>query len=257
VLWIGTSGWQYSDWRESFYPKGVAQRDWLAFYADRFATVELNNSFYRLPEKANFARWRDQTTDDFVVAVKMSRFLTHLRRLRDPEGPINLFMERAAGLGEKLGPILIQLPPQMPADAQRLNAALDLFPRRVRVAVEFRDDSWFEDGVREVLERHGAALCLADSPHRKTPAWRTTDWGFIRFHEGRAFPHPCYGEQALTTWAQRIVSLWPAEADVFCYFNNDSRACAVRDAITFAGLGRRAGLQPSRVPALREVQVRS
>ena len=257
MLWIGTSGWQYQDWRESFYPKGVAQREWLAFYAERFATVELNNSFYRLPEKANFARWRDQTTDDFVFAVKMSRFLTHLRRLRDPEAPINLFMERAAGLGEKLGPILIQLPPRMPADVERLNAALDRFPKHVRVAVEFRDDSWFEDPVRAVLERHGAALCLADSPHRKTPTWRTTDWGFVRFHEGRALPIPCYGEQALATWAQRIASLWPPEADVFCYFNNDFRACAVRDAITFASLGQQAGLQPSRVPAVQAVRVRS
>jgi uncharacterized protein YecE (DUF72 family) len=257
LLWVGTSGWQYAGWRDSFYPRGMVQRDWLAFYADRFATVELNNSFYRLPEKTTFEHWRDQTTDDFVIAVKMSRFLTHLRRLRDPEGPVNLFMERATGLGHKLGPVLIQLPPQMPADPGRLSGALDSFRNRVRVAVEFRDESWFEDRVRAVLERHGAALCLADSPRRKTPAWRTADWGFVRFHEGRASPHPCYGEQALATWAERIASLWPADADVFCYFNNDSRACAVRDAIRFASLARGAGLQPSRVPNADEVRVRS
>lgn len=257
MLWVGTSGWQYQDWRDSFYPRSVPQRDWLAFYSGRFATVELNNSFYRLPEKANFERWREQTPDDFVVAVKMSRFLTHLRRLRDPEGPINLFLDHASGLGRKLGPVLVQLPPQMRADPERLSAALDRFPRHVRVAVEFRDDSWFEDRVRAVLERRGAALCLADSPHRTTPAWRTADWGFVRFHEGRASPPPCYGERALATWTERIASLWPPDADVFCYFNNDFRACAVRDAISFASLSRRASLTPSRVPNADEVHVRT
>lgn len=257
LLWIGTSGWQYRDWRDTFYPRAVAQRGWLAFYSDRFATVELNNSFYRLPEKANFERWRDQTPDDFVVAVKMSRFLTHLRRLRDPQGPIDLFLERAGGLGRKLGPVLIQLPPQMRADPERLSGALDRFPRSVRVAVEFRDDSWFEDRVRAVLERRGAALCLADSPHRETPAWRTADWGFVRFHEGRGLPPPCYGERALASWTEKIASLWPSDADVFCYFNNDFRACAVHDAISFASLARRASLTPSRVPNAEEVHVRT
>jgi len=255
VLWIGTSGWQYGDWRVSFYPRSVSQREWLAFYAERFATVELNNSFYRLPEKANFEHWREQTPDDFVVAVKMSRFLTHVRRLRNPEGPVDLFLERAIGLGTKLGPILIQLPPRMRADPERLSATLDRFPRPVRVAVEFRDDSWFVDRVRTVLEQHGAALCLADSPHRTTPAWRTADWGFVRFHEGRASPPPCYGEDALASWIESIARVWPAEAEVFCYFNNDFRACAVRDAISFAGLARQAGLTPSRVPAAAEVRV--
>lgn len=252
---VGTSGWQYGDWRGSFYPKGVPQRDWLTFYADRFATVELNNSFYRLPEKAHFEHWRDQTPDDFIVAVKMSRFLTHVRRLRDPEGPVDLFLEHARGLGRKLGPVLIQLPPRMLADPERLSATLERFPKTVRVAVELRDDSWFVDRVRAVLERHGAALCLADSPHRTTPAWRTADWGFVRFHEGHAWPPPCYGEQALASWIESIAGLWPSETEVFCYFNNDSRACAVRDAISFAGLARRAGFTPSRVPAAEEVHV--
>jgi len=248
VLRVGTSGWQYRDWRDAFYPRGVPLREWLRHYGERFATVELNNSFYRLPERSAFERWREETPDDFVVAVKMSRFLTHLKRLRDPEGPVDLFLERANGLGPKLGPVLLQLPPQLHADPPRLAEALDRFPKDVRVAVEPRHESWFDDRVRGLLEDRGAALCLADSPGRRTPAWRTADWGFVRFHEGRASPHPCYGDRALTTWAERIASMWPARADVFCYFNNDARACAVRDAATFAHLARRAGLHPTRVP---------
>jgi uncharacterized protein YecE (DUF72 family) len=255
MLRVGTSGWQYRDWRGRFYPERLPQREWLRHYADGFATVELNNSFYRLPERASFERWRGQTPADFVVAVKMSRFLTHLRRLRDPAGPVGLFLERAGGLGPKLGPILVQLPPGMRAEPERLADTLDRFPPDVRVAVECRDDSWFDDRVRSVLEQHGAALCLADSPHRRTPDWRTAEWGFIRFHEGLATPRPCYGEHALATWADRIAGLWPDPADVYCYFNNDMCACAVQDAITFARLASRAGLHPTRVPEPDQVQV--
>jgi len=255
MLHVGTSGWQYRDWRGTVYPRGVAQRDWLKFYAGRFATVELNNSFYRLPERSSFERWRADTPNDFVLAVKMSRFLTHLRRLRDPEGPVRLFLDRARGLGDRLGPVLLQLPPRFRADPGRLAEALDRFPRDVRVAVEVRDESWFDDRVRALLEERRAALCLADSPRRRTPDWRTADWGFVRFHEGRATPHPCYGERALGTWAERIASLWDADADVFCYFNNDGRACDVRAALAFARIARRAGLRPTRVPEPAEVSL--
>jgi uncharacterized protein YecE (DUF72 family) len=249
VLYVGTSGWQYRDWRGPFYPSGLAQARWLQHYAESFQTVELNNSFYRLPEASSFDHWREETPRDFVLAVKASRFLTHVKRLRDPEGPVDLFMERAGRLGPKLGPVLVQLPPRFRAEPERLAATLDRFPRKVRVAVEFRDDSWYTEDVRRILEEHGCALCLADSPHRRTPEWRTSSWGFVRFHEGSATPSPCYGERALTTWAERIARHWKPNQDVFCYFNNDRHACAVRDATVFAGLAEKAGLRPSRVPA--------
>jgi uncharacterized protein YecE (DUF72 family) len=255
MLYVGTSGWQYRDWRDSFYPRAVAQPEWLRHYAARFATVELNNPFYRLPERSTFERWRETTPGDFVFAVKMSRYLTHVRRLRDPEEPVRRFFERAQGLGGRLGPVLLQLPPTLEVDLGRLADTLDRFPAGVRVAVEPRDDSWFGDGLRSLLEERGAALCLADSPRRDTPVWRTAGWGFVRFHEGRATPRPCYGERALATWTERIASLWDVRADVFCYFNNDARACAVRDAVTFARLARRAGLQPTRVPEADEVRL--
>jgi uncharacterized protein YecE (DUF72 family) len=255
MLHVGTSGWQYRDWKGTFYPGDLPQRRWLSHYAERFATVELNNSFYHLPDESSFERWRDETPDDLVVAVKMSRFLTHLKRLKDPAGPIALFLDRARHLGPKLGPVLLQLPPNMRAEPERLAAALDRFPTGVRVAVEPRNDSWFDDRVRAVLEDRGAALCLADTPHRRTPDWRTADWGFVRFHEGQATPHPCYGERALATWAERIASLWPAAADVYCFFNNDTHACAPRDAAVFARLALRAGLRPTRAPAAAETRL--
>ncbi len=187
----------------------------------------------------------------------MSRYLTHLRRLREQAQPGALFMERGRLLGPKLGPVLVQLPPRMRAEPERLAETLDRFPEGVRVAVELRDESWFCDRVRAVLEERGAALCLADSPARRTPEWRTADWGFVRFHEGRANPRPCYGERALATWGERIASLWTADEDVYCYFNNDMRACAVRDAVTFARLARSAGIATTRVPEPSEVTVRT
>lgn len=246
MVHIGTSGWQYRHWAQTFYD-GLPQARWLEHYAEHFETVELNNSFYNLPERRSFESWRERTPEGFRFAVKMSRFLTHIKKLNDPEEPVGRFLERAAGLGAKLGPVLLQLPPSLQASPERLDAVLALFPKTVRVAVEFRHDSWYSEEVRELLNRHGAGLCLADSPVRKTPEWRTTDWGFVRFHEGLATPRPCYGEDALNTWVERIRRLWKPEEEVFVYFNNDTRSCALRDAGTFAHLCRGAGLRPSQV----------
>jgi uncharacterized protein YecE (DUF72 family) len=255
VLYVGTSGWQYRDWRGSFYPREIPQDEWLEYYASHFQAVELNNSFYRLPEASTFAAWAERTPPDFVMAAKMSRFLTHVKRLKDPEEPVERFFSRARLLGSKLGPVLVQLPPQLQADLPRLSALLEVLPADARVALEFRHDSWFTTEVCELLAAHGAALCLADSPRRRTPHWRTASWGFVRFHEGRASPRPCYGRRALKTWAERLAGLWRPDEDVFAYFNNDHRACAVRDASVFAQLAAGAGLRPTRVPDATEVRV--
>ena len=252
---IGTSGWQYASWRGRFYPQKLRQADWLEHYAARFQTVEVNNAFYRLPEAATFAAWARRTPADFVVAVKASRYLTHVKRLADPAQPVGRFMERAVHLGPKLGPVLVQLPPTLAADLGRLDGALRQFPAGVRVAVEFRHPSWFTDETRALLGERGAALCLADSPRRQTPVWRTADWGYLRFHEGRASPHPCYGRKALDTWAARLADVWAVEEDVYVFFNNDPQGCAVRDAAVFGRAAGRAGLRPSRVPPTREAPV--
>lgn len=249
---IGTSGWHYKHWKGGFYPANLPTSGWLKYYADRFATVELNSAFYRLPEAATFDMWAGILPEDFVVAVKVSRYLTHVRRLRDAAEPVRHLLERAAGLGSKLGPLLLQLPPNFKADADVLGQALGAFPSTCRVVVEFRHPSWFADPVRTVLERHGAALCLADNRGSRTPLWVTADWGYLRCHDGRARPASCYGQTALDSWAERLAQLWPASADVFVYFNNDMNGCAPHNAHQFALAARRAGLCPTRVPSARE-----
>lgn len=254
-IFIGTSGWQYRHWRGTFYPPDVAQGEWLAFYAARFATVESNAAFYRLPERKTFTDWADRTPADFVWAVKVSRFLTHIKRLRDPAEPVERFVAHARGLGGKLGPALLQLPPQLEADVGLLDDCLAEFPRGVRVAVEFRHRSWWTTDVEQVLQRHGAALCWADRGRPISPLWRTAGWGYLRFHQGRASPRPCYGEEALAAWVGRINDALPPESELFVYLNNDTRACALRDAIVFARLAQRAGWEVSRVPSLDEVRL--
>lgn len=257
TVWIGTSGWQYRDWRGTFYPVGEAQGRWLEHYADGFATVESNNAFYRLPERRVFEAWAQRTPADFVMAVKVSRYLTHIKRLREPDEPVERFLGRVAGLGPKLGPVLLQLPPQFRCDIGRLEDTLRRFPDAIRVAVEFRHQTWFVDPVRRLLERHGAALCLADRRGMLTPTWRTADWTYLRFHEGRATPNPCYGRTALRTWAQRLADGWGPDAEAWVYFNNDPRGCAPRDAARFATAAQRAGLQPTRVPPVRSIRPRT
>ena len=255
MLWIGTSGWQYRHWRAAFYPRKLPQRLWLEHFAARFGTAEVNNTFYNLPEASVFKHWGERTPQDFVFALKVSRFVTHIRRLRDPEEPIHLFLERARELGPKRGPSLIQLPPQMTVDAGRLDATLSAFPKADRVAVEFRHDSWFIPEVRSVLEKHGAALCLADRKGMRTPRWATAGWGYVRFHQGRGLPPSCYGRAALESWTGVIAETWPDDADVFVYFNNDAFGCAVRDAIVLADIAAGRGLCATRVPSLDEVSL--
>jgi uncharacterized protein YecE (DUF72 family) len=231
----GTSGWQYRHWRGTLYPPDMPQSHWLEHYAARFATVESNATFYRLPSRETLEQWRARTPDGFVIAVKASRYLTHVRRLRDPAEPVRRMLDAFAGLGEKLGPVLLQFPPRMPADPSRLDRVLRLFPADVRVAVEPRDASWWTDAVRDVLTEHGAALCWADRGGTEvTPLWRTADWGYLRFHEGDGDPWPRYTEDRLRAWADRIAAAWPGDAPVYAYFNNDQYGAAVLDAETFS-----------------------
>jgi uncharacterized protein YecE (DUF72 family) len=252
---IGTSGWQYGHWRGRLYPAGVPQRRWLEHYAERFATVEVNATFYRLPRRDTVADWRRRAPVDFVFTIKASRYLTHVRRLRDPEDPVRRLMETIEPLGERLGPVLLQLPPGMPSDLEALDRALRSFPSGVRLAVEPRDPSWFTPATRALLERRGAAWCMADRPGWSAPRWRTAEWGYLRLHEGRATPRPCYGRTALATWAERLAEVFGPGDDLFAYLNNDGEGCAPRDARVLAARVRAAGLRPTRVPGPRETPV--
>jgi uncharacterized protein YecE (DUF72 family) len=249
---IGTSGWHYTDWRGRFYPRGLAQREWLTYYSDRFQSVEVNNVFYRLPETATFERWNAATPEDFQFSLKASRYLTHVIRLSKPTEPLRRLLDRSRGLHQKLGPILLQLPANFRVDPARLTSTLGAFPPNSRVAFEPRHESWYTDEVTDILKQHRAALCLIDSPQRKSPLRRTADWGYVRLHEGRSNPAPCYGRTALTNWAGRLADLWDPSEDVYIYFNNDHGGCAVRDAHRFALAADKARLLPTRVPTSRE-----
>jgi uncharacterized protein YecE (DUF72 family) len=265
TVYVGTSGWQYDDWRDRFYPEDVPKAKWLEFYAQHFAVVESNNAFYRLPKPETFAAWARRTPADFRFTVKASRFLTHIKRLREPAEPVQRFLDHARHLGPKLAPVLLQLPPTLKADLDALDDALGRFGRAVRVAVEFRHPTWFTDECRALLEERGAALCLADgelglgenkiASRPVTPMWRTTDWGYVRFHHGASKPEPCYGRTALQSWARRIAELWSGRNEVFVFFNNDYLACGVRDAVTLARYLEKEGLETSRTAGARDVRV--
>jgi uncharacterized protein YecE (DUF72 family) len=241
---IGTSGWQYRDWRPGFYPAKLPQKSWLEYYASQFQVVEINNAFYRLPERDTFAQWRDRTPDDFEFAVKMSRYLTHVKRLKEPEEPVARFLGRAEALGSKLGPVLIQLPPNLPVDLTALETTLAQFPSHVRVAVEPRHESWWTGEVEDLLRKNGAALVWADRHSRPlTPRWRTADFAYLRMHEGRAKPWPRYGPSALRTWTTRLGS-----PESYVFFNNDPGRAAIVDATAMAATARRAGRKVTRTP---------
>ncbi|MGE5828378.1 MAG: DUF72 domain-containing protein [Micromonosporaceae bacterium] len=239
MIRVGTSGWQYRSWRDVFYA-GAPQRTWLQRYAEVFDTVEVNSAFYRLPERDVFTNWSAQTPHGFCFAVKMSRYLTHIRRLREPAEPVARFLDRAAGLGHQLGPVLLQLPPTLTVDTDALAAVLARFPSGLRVAVEPRHRSWWTPAVQETLSAHGAALCWADRLGRRlTPLWVTAEFGYLRLHEGRAQPRPQYGRRALAAWLGRVRAAYPTGAEVYVYFNNDHAGAAVANARTFAAMAAR------------------
>jgi uncharacterized protein YecE (DUF72 family) len=249
---VGTSGWQYRHWRGVLYPPDVPQKRWLEHYAASYATVENDGTFYRLPTRETFADWQARTPDDFVMAIKASRYLTHIRRLRDPAGPVERLMQAAGGLGRRLGPVLLQLPPNLQANPPLLDACLAEFAKApadvvdvpVRVAVEPRHPSWWTNQTQDVLAARGAALCWADRLGRPvTPLWNPAGWGYVRFHEGAAQRWPRYGVGALRSWLNRIRAAWPDGSSVYVYFNNDQCGAAIADAAEFARLAGQAGCE--------------
>jgi uncharacterized protein YecE (DUF72 family) len=233
---IGTSGWQYDDWRGTFYPDDLPQKQWLEFYAARFPTVEVNNTFYRLPDREVFAQWGQRVSDGFCFSLKMSRYLSHIKRLKAPAEPLHRFASRAEAMDGTWGVTLLQLPPTMHVDVGRLAHVLDLWSAERRLAVELRHDSWFTDEVRDLLTQHEVALVLADRyGHRLQPMWRTAPWTYVRFHQG-THNHPSYRTPTLGRWFDELREQWRDDEDAYVYFNNDQTGAAVRDAAHFADL---------------------
>lgn len=230
-VWIGTSGWTYDGWRGSFYPRDVAKRRWLAWYATRFATTEINGSFYRTPSLAAVRRWHDETPEDFLFAWKASKFITHWKRLGETSPKsLRLMNTRLRALGTKLGPILFQLPANFEADAGRLEAFLAMLPSGRRHVFEFRHESWYAAKILAMLREHDAALCLSD--HHQAPApWKATAGHvYVRGHGPGGRYKGRYPEKVLISWADHIRRWRRGGREVFVYFDNDQKSAAPKDA---------------------------
>ena len=232
---VGTSGWVYNHWREVFYPRELRQADWFGYYAREFDTVEINYSFYRLPSAATFDRWREQAPPGFLYAVKASRFLTHLKKLKEPEEPLQRFFERASRLGTTLGPVLYQLPPRWHVNLARFEHFLAVLPQGYAHVVEFRDASWLIEDVFQLMERYGVAHCIHDMRPLRVPLRITAPPVYIRFHGDPAHGGD-YQLATLEACARRIDDWRGQRLDVFVYFNNDIHGYALEDAKTLRRL---------------------
>lgn len=235
-LRIGTSGWHYGHWVGGFYPPGLKPARHLEFYAGRFDTVEINNTHYRLPRHETFRAWRDQTPPGFVFAVKASRYITHYSKLTQSSKTYALFFDAIAHLGDKLGPVLFQTPPQWQVNPERLDSFLANLPSGLRTAFEFRNPTWFADEVASILRRHGAAFCIWHLSGVMSPMTVTAPLVYVRLHGPEGAYSGSYSDADLAGWAERL-RRWRAEGrDVHLYFDNDNKAFAVRDALRLKAL---------------------
>ena len=228
---IGTSGWSYEHWQGYFYPEGLAADQRLAYYDKYFHSVEINSSFYRLPSPSVLARWRDSAPDDFVFSVKASRYITHIKKLRDPRRTLKQFMTRMELLAGKLGPILFQLPPRWHINVDRLAVFLKVLPRGYRYAIEFRDPSWFNSRIYQLLAEHAVAFCIFDLNKMLSPVEVTADFVYIRLHGPNGPYQGQYDDRTLAAWADAIRRWRRERREIFCYFDNDEAAYAVQDAL--------------------------
>jgi len=228
---IGTSGWHYVHWKGPFYPKDVKSKDFLSYYTKSFSTAEINNSFYRLPEEKTLVTWRDTVPSDFIFSVKASRYITHMKKLKDPEEGLSRFLNRIDTLGKKLGPILFQLPPKWKCNRERLKSFLKALPKRYKSAFEFRDPSWLIPEVYDLLSEHGAALCIFDLQQTVSPKEVTANFVYVRLHGPAAEKYEGqYDVQTLAGWAGAF-STWARRGkEIFCYFDNDQHGYAAIDA---------------------------
>jgi uncharacterized protein YecE (DUF72 family) len=231
TVWIGTSGWTYHGWRGPFYPKDVAKKRWLSFYGTQFPTAEINGSFYRTPSLEAVRAWREQTPERFLFAWKASKFITHWKRLSDKSvNSIELMVTRLKALGPKVGPVLFQLPPRFMANRERLASFLKLLPKRYEYALEFRHESWYDDAILDLLRERNVSLCLSD--HRDAPApWVVTaKHVYVRGHGPTGAYKDRYPEKTLREWAAAIARWKRQRRTVYCYFDNDQKSAAPKDA---------------------------
>jgi uncharacterized protein YecE (DUF72 family) len=230
---IGTSGYHYKHWLGRYYPEGMKANEMLKHYLRDFDTVELNNTFYQLPNESTFDAWRTNTPHDFLFAVKGSRFITHMIKLKDAQRGLTNFMPRAERLRGKLGPILWQLPPGWKANVERLEEFLSLLPKEHRYTFELRNETWMTDRVLEVLQKHNAAFCIYELAGYHSPIELTADWTYIRLHGPTSFKYQgSYSDEQLAEWADRIRTWSKKLKGIYVYFDNDDSAYAVYNAMT-------------------------
>lgn len=229
---IGTSGWHYASWRGPFFPQGLPLRNQLQYYTSQFETTELNGVFYRTPSPETVRNWRKQTGNDFVFAWKASKYITHWKRLSASSGDsLKLLEQRVSLLGDKIGPILFQLPPHFEADPDRLSAFLKFLSKKRRYSFEFRHPSWYSPRVFRLLSGENISLCLSDHHDAPAPWRRTADFVYVRGHGPRGDYRNHYSPRQLTEWAQRIRSWKRLGCDVYVYFDNDQKSAAPADAL--------------------------
>lgn len=228
---IGTSGWHYPHWVGPFYPKNTASEEFLSYYVHNFSTVEINNTFYNLPAHETLAHWRDETPKNFLFTCKASRYITHMKKLKDPKKSIERFFETVTVLGRKLGPILFQLPPRWRKNVPRLEEFLKVLPKKFRYAFEFRDMSWCDEETYQVLRNHKAAFCLYHLAGQWSPEIVTADFVYIRLHGPQDSYQGKYTKRTLRRWANKCREWAKSGKDVYCYFDNDDRGFAPTNAL--------------------------
>ena len=230
-IYIGTSGWHYEHWKGPFYPEDLLSDRFLAYYGRYFQTVEVNNTFYHLPTEKAVADWRDTVSTGFIFAVKASRYITHMKKLKEPQQTLSVFFKRVEMLGDKLGPILFQLPPYWHFNLERLKAFLQALPRDFRYAFEFRDESWINDSTNEMLAKHNAAFCIYDFAGRQSSKMVTSDLVYVRLHGPEAAYAGQYNTETLAEWAEDFLSWRRQGKQIYCYFDNDEAGYAAQDAL--------------------------
>lgn len=235
---IGCSGWTYKHWRERFYPPKLPAKRWFEFYAGTFDTVEINNSFYRLPPPETFRKWRDQAPDGFRYAVKANRFITQAKKLKDCAEPLQRMLAPTRELGDALGPILYQLPPKFRIDLARLDGFLSLLPKDLTHVFEFREPSWLTEDTFALLERHGASFCVHDMPGSATPRVATGKAAYLRLHGNGGKYWGRYSDEQLLGWSDWLIEQARAGRAAWAFFNNDIDAHAIHDAQTLNAMVR-------------------
>jgi uncharacterized protein YecE (DUF72 family) len=228
---IGTSGWHYDSWVGPFYPESLPKKDFLAHYAKHFHTVEINNSFYQLPKTETLTAWRKAVPKGFLFAVKASRYITHMKKLKDAKEALASFLNRVNALGDKLGPILFQLPPRWRFNPERFYDFLEILPGNYRYAFEFRDTSWMDPAAYEALNMFGAAFCIYDLAGYRSPKEITADFIYVRLHGPGDAYKGCYDASRLSGWAGAFSTWVDMGNQVFCYFDNDEAGYAPQNAL--------------------------